>query len=49
MELVNAEVETTPILVESTSDQFRTTHVFERGNWMVKGDIRKPGCSEHFK
>jgi hypothetical protein len=43
MELVNAEVETTPILVESTSDQFRTTHVFERGNWMVKGESVNPG------
>ena len=49
MELVNADVETTPIMVESTSDQFRTTHVFERGNWMVKGEIRNPGRSEHFK
>ena len=43
MELVNADVETTPILVESTSDQFRTTHVFERGNWMVKGETVTPG------
>jgi len=43
MELVNADVETTPILVESTSDQFRTTHVFERGNWMAKGQTVTPG------
>ena len=42
MGLVNAEVETTPILVESTSDQFRTTHVFDRGNWMVQGETVTP-------
>ena len=42
LELVNAKVENTPIMIESTADQFRTTHVFERGNWMVKGDQVNP-------
>jgi hypothetical protein len=28
----------TPIMVENTADQFRPTHVFERGNWLVKAD-----------
>lgn len=34
---------TTPILMENPSAQFRKTHVFERGNWLVKGDEVKPG------
>lgn len=42
LELVNAKVENTPVIIESTPDQFRTTHVFERGNWMVKGDQVNP-------
>jgi hypothetical protein len=42
LELVNAEVESTPIMIESTPDQFRTTNVFERGNWMVKGHQVNP-------
>ncbi|QNA46109.1 DUF1553 domain-containing protein [Lacibacter sediminis] len=33
----------TPIMVENTNDLFRTTNVFERGNWMVKSDEVKPG------
>ena len=28
----------TPVLMENPPDMFRSTHVFERGNWMVKGD-----------
>lgn len=42
MQLVNAKVEETPIMVENTADQFRSTHIFERGNWMVKGDTIEP-------
>jgi len=30
-------VEITPIMMENPADLFRPTHVFERGNWMVKG------------
>jgi hypothetical protein len=43
LELINKKVEGTPIMVESNKDQFRTTHIFERGNWMVKGDAVAPG------
>ena len=43
MELLNAKVDKTPIMIENGEDQYRTTHVFERGNWLVKGDAVKPG------
>ncbi|HLP35735.1 DUF1553 domain-containing protein [Lacibacter sp.] len=33
----------TPIMVDGTNSFARTTHVFERGNWMVKGAEVKPG------
>ncbi|MEY4930497.1 MAG: hypothetical protein RI909_1221, partial [Bacteroidota bacterium] len=37
-QLLYAKVETTPILFENTNELFRTTHIFERGNWLVKGN-----------
>ncbi|HEX6227255.1 MAG TPA: DUF1553 domain-containing protein [Chryseolinea sp.] len=46
LDLVNAEVETTPIMVENTTDQFRITQVFDRGNWMMKGEPVKPDVPE---
>lgn len=36
--LLRATPETTPIMVENVPQMRRTTHVFERGNWLVKGD-----------
>ena len=33
---------TTPIMMDNPSDMFRTTNVFERGNWLVKGDVVTP-------
>jgi hypothetical protein len=33
--LLNAKVENTPVMIENTSEQFRRTFVFERGNWLV--------------
>lgn len=42
-ELLNAKVSTTPVMVENSSDLARTTHVFERGNWLVKGETVQPG------
>lgn len=42
-DLMQAQVEETPIMVENNKEQFRTTHVFERGNWMVKGKQVQPG------
>lgn len=37
-DLLYANVETTPILFENNQELYRTTHIFERGNWLVKGD-----------
>lgn len=42
IELMDAKVETTPILIENNKELFRSTHVFERGNWLVKGQEVTP-------
>lgn len=42
-DLMHAQVDETPIMVENNKEQFRNTHVFERGNWMVKGKQVQPG------
>lgn len=36
-ELINAFIMGTPIMMENPADMTRTTHVFERGNWLAKG------------
>lgn len=41
--LVNAEAENIPVMVENNLEQKRTTYVFDRGNWLVKGNEVKPG------
>ena len=41
-ELMHAPVETIPVMVENNSEQLRTTHVFVRGNRMVKGNEVSP-------
>ena len=41
-QLLNAPATTTPVMVEGNEEQYRTTHTFERGNWLVKGDEVKP-------
>ncbi len=38
MRLLNKPVKTTPIMVDNSNDLARETNVFERGNWLVKGD-----------
>ena len=43
LHLLNAGVEITPVLIESTPGQRRETRIFERGNWLVKGDTVQPG------
>ncbi|MEO5979152.1 MAG: DUF1553 domain-containing protein [Chryseolinea sp.] len=43
VELLNTKVENTPIMIENGGEQFRTTRIFIRGNWMVKGDSVTPG------
>lgn len=35
--LMQAEVDATPVMFENNAEQSRKTHVFERGNWLVKG------------
>lgn len=40
--LLRANTPTTPILLENPADMRRETHVFERGNWMAKGDKVTP-------
>lgn len=36
--LLNAPASSTPIMLDYPSAMKRSTHVFERGNWMVKGE-----------
>jgi hypothetical protein len=40
--ILNAKPESTPVLVEATGDMARKTHIFERGNWLVKGRQVQP-------
>lgn len=47
-ELVNAPVQSTPIMMENPANLRRETHVFERGNWLVKGEKVVPGVPEVF-
>ena len=37
--LLNAKVPTTPIMLDNPPDMHRPTNIFERGNWLVKGDV----------
>ena len=41
-QLLNAEVSTTPIMMDNPKDLHRTTYVFEKGNWLVKGETVQP-------
>lgn len=40
--LMQATVEGTPVMIENNSEQWRSTHVFERGNWLTKGKEVSP-------
>lgn len=46
LQVINASPSTVPVMVENPPEMFRPTHVFERGNWMVKGEEVKPGVPE---
>jgi hypothetical protein len=37
-----AHTSTTPVMMDNPPDMFRATHVFERGNWLVKGKEVQP-------
>ena len=41
--LVTMQTPTTPVMMENPDNMQRISHVFERGNWMVKGDVVTPG------
>ena len=41
-DLLKANLPTTPIMLENPSDMHRTTNVFERGNWLLKGKEVEP-------
>ena len=36
------QVTVTSIMAENPQGMFRPTHIFERGNWLVKGDVVEP-------
>ena len=40
--LLIADVPTTPVMMDNPSYMHRTSNVFERGNWLVKGDVVQP-------
>lgn len=40
--LLNAKVEKTPVMIENDREQYRTTYVFERGNWLTPGEVVAP-------
>ena len=40
--LLNADMPSTPIMMDNPADMHRTSHVFERGNWLVQGKEVKP-------
>ncbi len=40
--LMQVPVEATPVMIENNSEQWRSTHVFERGNWLMKGKEVSP-------
>ncbi len=46
VELLNQQPASVPIMVENPPDMARTTHVFERGNWMVHGEAVEPAVPE---
>lgn len=41
-ELLNKDMQTTPIMMDNPQDMYRPSFVFERGNWLVHGDEVKP-------
>ncbi len=46
--ILNADAEQTPIMLDGTGDLARETHVFERGNWLVKGKKVLPDVPKSF-
>jgi hypothetical protein len=40
--LLNTDVPTTPVMMDNPTNMHRTSYVFERGNWLVKGAAVEP-------
>jgi hypothetical protein len=41
--LLTKSIPTTPVMMDNPGDMHRVSNVFERGNWLVKGDVVTPG------
>lgn len=48
LEILNVDAEQTPIMLDGTGDLARPTHVFQRGNWLVKGKRVTPDVPKSF-
>lgn len=46
LQLLNHHPPAVPIMVENPTDMARTTHIFERGNWLVHGDAVQPAVPQ---
>jgi len=44
--LMTKGVSTTPVMMDNPGDMHRVSNVFERGNWLVKGDVVTPGVPQ---
>ena len=44
--VLNAKTSTVPIMIENPEHMKRTTQVFERGNWLLKGDTVQPSTPQ---
>jgi hypothetical protein len=48
-DLLTKDVPTTPVMMDNAEDMHRASNVFERGNWLVKGQIVTPGVPASLK
>ncbi|MEO8415540.1 MAG: DUF1553 domain-containing protein [Ginsengibacter sp.] len=45
-DIMNAQVSTTPVMMDNPMEMHRATNVFVKGNWLVKGDRVQPDVPE---
>ncbi|HXB91817.1 MAG TPA: DUF1549 domain-containing protein, partial [Puia sp.] len=45
-DLLTKNVPTTPVMMDNPTDMHRVSNVFERGNWLVKGEVVTPGVPQ---
>ncbi|GAB3642082.1 DUF1553 domain-containing protein [Spirosoma arcticum] len=48
IDVLNADAESLPIMLDGSGDLVRETHVFDRGNWLVKGKKVTPDVPKVF-